>query len=119
MSQQGPILVVSSGESSSLAAALSDTKMFPMIETSWPEAAHALEQLQPAAVLVSGDAGHGFVALAAQAAEIKPYVPLLVIDPTASLPANALPFALTDGGFERLSCRLRAALRTSTSGRGA
>jgi hypothetical protein len=85
--------------------------MFPVIETSWPEAMHALEQLQPAAVLVSGDAGPGFAALAAQAAEIKPYVPLVVIDPQLSLPENALPFALTDGGFERLNCRLRAALR--------
>ena len=42
---------------------------------------------------------------------IKPYVPLVVIDPQLSLPENALPFALTDGGFERLNCRLRAALR--------
>jgi hypothetical protein len=67
--------------------------------------------LQPAAVLVSGDAGPGFAALAAKVAELKPYVPLVVIDPQLSLPENALPFALTDGGFERLNCRLRAALR--------
>jgi nicotinamidase-related amidase len=111
MSQQGPILVVSSGEPSSVAAALSETGMFPVIETTWPEAAHALEQLQPAAVLVSGDAGPGFAALAAQAANFQPYVPLVVIDPTASLPENAVPFALTGSGFERLNCRLRAALR--------
>jgi hypothetical protein len=111
MSQQGPILVVSSGEPSSVVAALSQTGMFPVIETTWPEAAHALEQLQPAAVLVSGDAGPDLAALAAQAADIEPYVPLVVIDPTASLPQNALPFALTGGGSERLNCRLRAALR--------
>jgi hypothetical protein len=111
MSQQGPILVVSSGEPSPAAATLSETGMFPVIETSWPEAAHAVEQLQPAAVLVSGDCGLEFAALAAQAAELRPYVPLLVIDPTASLPQNALPFALTGGGFERLNSRLRVALR--------
>jgi hypothetical protein len=111
MSQQGPILVVSSGEPSSWMAALSETKMFPVVETDWSEAAHAVGQLQPAAVLVSGDAGPGFSALAVQVADIKPYVPLVVIDPTMSLPENALPFALTDGGFERLNCRLRAALR--------
>jgi hypothetical protein len=112
MSQQGPtILVVSSGEISSLAAALSDAKMFPVIETDWSEAAHAVGQLQPAAVLVSGDAGPGFAALAAQVTELRPYVPLVVIDPQLSLPENALPFALTHGGFERLNCRLRAALR--------
>ena len=111
MSQQGPVLVVSSGEPSSVAATLSETGMFPVVETDWPEAAHAVEQLQPAAVLASGDAGPGFTALAALVAELKPYVPLVVIDPTTSLPENALPFALTDGGFERLNGRLRAALR--------
>jgi hypothetical protein len=111
VSQQGPILVVSSGKPSSVATALSETKMFPVVETSWFDAARAVEQLQPAAVLLFGDAEPGFAALAAQAADIKPYVPLVVIDPKASLPENALPFALTDGGFERLSSRLRAALR--------
>ena len=111
MSQQGPILVVSSGEPSSVATALSETKMFPVVETDWAEAAHALRQLQPAAVLMSGDAGPGFAALAAEIADIKPYVPLVVLDPQLSLPENALPFALTDGGYERLNCRLRAALR--------
>jgi hypothetical protein len=111
MSQQGPILVVSSGEPSSAAAALSETGMFPVIETSWSEAAHAVEQLQPAAVLMSGDAGPHFEAFAGRVANIKPYVPLIVINPAMPLPENALPFALTDGGFERLNCRLRAALR--------
>jgi hypothetical protein len=111
MSQQGPIVVVSSGESSSLAATLSETKMFPVIETAWADAARAVEQLQPAAVLVSGDAGAGFAGLAMQVADMKPYVPLIAINPEASLPANALPFALGDGNFERLNGRLRAALR--------
>jgi hypothetical protein len=111
MFQQGPILVVSSGEPSSALAMLSETGMFPVVETSWSEAAHAVEQLQPAAVLMSADAGPDLAAFAAQVAELKPYVPLVVIDPTASLPENALPFAQTDGGFERLNCRLRAALR--------
>ncbi len=111
MSQQGPVLVVSSGEPSSVVATLLETGMFPVIESSWPEAAHAVEQLQPAAVLVSGDAGPGFAALAAKVADIEPYVPLVAINPTASLPENALPFALIDGGLERLNCRLRAALR--------
>jgi hypothetical protein len=111
MSQQGPIVVVSSGEPSSLAAALSGTKMFPVVETSRSEAVRAVGQLQPAAVLVLGDAGPGFKALAMQVADMKPYVPLVVIDPQISLPENALPFALGDGSFERLAARLRAALR--------
>jgi hypothetical protein len=111
MSQQGPIIVVSSGESSPLAEVLSETKMFPVVETNRSEAARAIEQLQPAAVLVSGDAGAGFAALAKQVVDMKPYVPLIAVDPQISLPENALPFALGDGGFERLSARLRAALR--------
>ncbi len=116
MSQQGPILVVSSGESRSsepmsLAAALSETKMFPVVEINRCEAARAVEQLQPAAVLVCGDAGAAFAALARQVADIKPYVPLVVIDPKLPLPQNALPFALAGGSFERLNSRLRAALR--------
>ena len=85
--------------------------MFPAVETDWSEAARVVERLQPAAVLVSGDAEAGFAALAKQVADIKPYVPLIVVNPEASLPANALPFALVDGNFERLNGRLRAALR--------
>src|SRR3982751_1303588 len=65
MSRQGPILVVSSDEPSSVAATLSETGMFPVIESNWPEAAHAAEQLQPPAVVVSGDAAPEFAALAA------------------------------------------------------
>jgi hypothetical protein len=111
MSQQGPIVVVCSGAPSPLAAELSDTKMFPVVETGWPDAARAVEQLQPAAVLVSGDAGAGFATLAIQVADMQPYVPLVVIDPLMSLPENAQPFSLADGSFERLNARLRAALR--------
>jgi hypothetical protein len=111
MSQQGPILVVSSGEPSSLAAALSNTKIFPMVETAWSEAACAVEQLQPAAVLVSGDAGPAFAVLARQVADVSPYIPLVAVDSQMPLPANALPFASVDGNFERLIARLRAALR--------
>jgi hypothetical protein len=111
MSQQGPILVVSSGEPSSVVATLSETGMFPVIESNWPEAVQAVGRLQPAAVLVFGDAEPGFAALAAQVAEFKPYVPLVVIDPQFPLPQNALPFALADGSFERLNSRLRGALR--------
>ena len=111
MSHQGPILVVSSGDPSPVVTTLSEAKMFPVVETIWSEAAHAVGQLQPAAVLVCGDAGPGFAALAAQVADLKPYVPLVVIDPKVSLPENALPFAPTDGSFGRLNSRLRAALR--------
>src|SRR4051794_36060502 len=106
MSQQGPIIVVSSSETSPVAAMLSETKMFPVVETIWSEAARAVQQLQPAAVLVSGHASAEFEALAGQVADLKPYAPFIVVDPRMSLPENALPLALTDGNFDRLNGRL-------------
>ena len=111
MSEQGPILLVSSGEPSSLATALSDTRLFPVIETGWADAAHAVAVLQPAAMLVSGEIEPQVAALAAQVAALKPYVPLIVVDPAVALPPNALPLALSGGSIQRLGARLRAALR--------
>ena len=53
MSQQGPILVVSAMERQPFAAALDDAKIFPIIDTTWADASRAVDQLQPAAVLVA------------------------------------------------------------------
>ena len=53
MSQQGPILVVSTAARPSFASALDDAKLFPVVETDWADAAHAVEQVQPAAILVA------------------------------------------------------------------
>jgi hypothetical protein len=116
MSQQGPIIVVSSGERLSFSTALSETKMFPVIDAVWSEAAQALDRLQPAAVLVSAssDAWPLLLKLAEQVAARQPYVPLLVIDPDMPLPANAIPFSRIGGNIDRLSARLRAALRVRT-----
>src|SRR4051812_42355311 len=111
MSQQGPIIVVSSGQPSPVTAALADTRIFPVIETCWSEATLALEELQPAAVLTSGGGDAQFAAFAARVAAVEPYVPLLVISPKILLPPNALPFALNERGFTGLEARLRAALR--------
>ena len=68
MSQQGPILAVSTAGRPSFAASLDEAKMFPVIETNWAEASHAVAQLQPAAVLaaMSEAVQPGFVALAKQ-----------------------------------------------------
>ena len=52
MSQQGPILVVSTAaRRPSFVAALDVAKLFPVIEAEWADAARAVEQVQPAAVL--------------------------------------------------------------------
>src|SRR5260370_11027367 len=116
MSQQGPIIVVSTAERPSFATALDDAKMFPIIETGWADASRSVEQLQPAAVLVAlSDAVEpGFEALAQQIAALQPYLPLIAIDPKLPLPENAIPFSQSGGNFDRLIARLRAALRIRT-----
>jgi len=113
MSQQGPIIVVSTAGRPSFATALDDAKIFPVIDTAWVDASRAIAQLRPAAVLVamSASAEPGFKVLAKQIAAHKPYLPLIAVDPLISLPENAIPFAHTGGHFERLPARLLAALR--------
>ncbi len=53
--------------------------MFPIIDTTWADASHAVEQLQPAAVLVAtSEAGEpGLEPLAKQIAARQPYLPLI------------------------------------------
>jgi hypothetical protein len=116
MSQQGPIIVVSSGGPLSFSTALAETKMFPVIDAIWSEAAQAVKALQPAAVLASAssDAEPSLRKLAQQLAARQPYTPLLVIDPKMPLPANGIPFSQVGGNIDRLSARLRAALRVRT-----
>ncbi len=116
MSQQGPIIVVSTTERPSFATALDDAKMFPIIETGWADAARSVEKLQPAAVLValSSAIEPGFEALAQQIAARQPYLPLIAIGPQTSLPQNAIPFSQSGGNFDRLIARLRTALRIRT-----
>ena len=56
-----------------------------------------------------------FEALAKQIAARQPYLPLIAIDPDdATLPENAIPFSQSGGNFDRLTARLRAALRVRT-----
>jgi hypothetical protein len=113
MSQQGPILVVSTAERPSFASALDDTKLFPVVETEWADAARAVEQVQPAAILAatSGVDEASFDALARLIAARQPYLPLIAVDPLIRLPDNAIPFFQAQGNFDRLIARLSAALR--------
>src|SRR6266852_5878367 len=116
MSQQGPLIVVSTAPRPLFATALDDAQMFPVIDATWADASRAIAQVQPAAVLVAmaAVAEPGFEALAKQIAARKPYLPLIAVDPQTSLPENAIPFSQTGGHFERLAARLRAALRVRT-----
>ena len=118
MSPQGPIIVVSTDKQPALTAALDDAKMFPVIETPWADASRAVMQMQPASILVAMSQGvEGELSLLAKQIDtLRPYLPLIVIDPTMTLPENAIPFSQPPAGIgpERLTARLRAALRVRT-----
>ena len=118
MSQQGPILVVSTARRPSFAATLDVGRLFPVVETEWADAVRAVEQVQPAAVLAAtadtDDAG--LAELAARVAARQPYLPLIAVDPQVPHPDNVIAFfqskvSQTQGGSDRLVARLRAALR--------
>src|SRR4051794_38932842 len=116
MSQQGPIIVVSADSRPSFANALDDAKLFPVLDSNWADAAKAVAQLSPAAVLVacSEAMGDELQGLARRVAAKKPYLPLIAIDPTTSLPDNAIPYAQAGRKSDRLIARLRSALRVRT-----
>jgi len=112
MSQQGPIIVVANAGRPAFVSALDAAGIFPIINTAPADAPRAVEQLAPAAIVVASEVVKtGFSALAKQIAATKPYLPLIAIDPRASVPANAIPFSPSGGNFSRLPARLRAALR--------
>jgi hypothetical protein len=113
MSQQGPILVVSTATQPSFASALDVIRLFPVVEAEWADATRAVEQVQPAAIVaaVSGIDDISLAPLAARIAACQPYLPLIAVDPDITLPGNAIPFFQAQGSSDRLAARLRAALR--------
>ncbi|MBI3702065.1 MAG: GGDEF domain-containing protein [Afipia sp.] len=116
MSQQGPILIVSSEPASPLADAVAQLKVFPLIETVWADVPDAIERLHPAAILV-GDAETSDALLARTArrlATIKPYTPLIALDPKSMLPDGVMPFTQSNSDPKHLIARLKAALRVRT-----
>ncbi|MCP4620051.1 MAG: GGDEF domain-containing protein [Bradyrhizobium sp.] len=113
MSQQGPILIVSTGGRPSFASALDETKLFPVVDADWTDAPRAVAQLRPGAVLVAslGMDKTALNTLADQVASREPYLPFIVVDPRTELPDNAIPFAHDDHHPERLLARISSALR--------
>jgi hypothetical protein len=123
MSQQGPILVVSTAKQPSFAATIDIGRLFPVVETEWADAVRAVDQVQPAAVLAatSDTDAAGLAELATHVAARQPYLPLISVDPRIAHPDNVIPFfqsqipqtqdPRTQGGTDRLQARLRAALR--------
>src|SRR5216683_2619147 len=108
MSQQGPLIVVSTAPRPSFATALDDAQMFPVIDATWADASRAIEQVQPAAVLVAmaAVAEPGFEALAKQIAARKPY--LLLIARGAAYPALSVSFGERMGIVGALSIEAAA-----------
>ncbi|SFH77704.1 hypothetical protein [Bradyrhizobium sp. cf659] len=115
MSQAGPILFVSNAERPTFVAALDEARLFPVVDTDWASAARAVEQVQPAAVLAAMNSGYEphLALLARKIADQSPYLPFVALDAAGTLPHNALPFS-SRGNPDRLSARLRAALRVRT-----
>lgn len=113
MSQQGPILIVSTGNRPSFASVLDETRLFPVVEADWAEAARAVEQLRPGAVVVASPAMNkpALEALAKQIATREPYTPMIVVDADMRLPDNAIPFAYSGDHPERLLARISSVLR--------
>ena len=116
MSQQGPILIVSNGANLPLAEAVAQLKLFPLVESEWADAADAIARLQPAAILVGEiEQNHAVLErIARQLKTVKPYTPLIALDPKASLPENVIPFTQVGENPKHLIARLKAALRVRT-----
>ncbi len=84
-----------------------------MVETTWADAARAVAQVQPAAVIAAASTADeaGLAELAAMVAPRQPYLPLIAVDPEVALPDNAIPFFHTQKHPNRLLARLNAVLR--------
>src|ERR1700752_1606204 len=102
MSQQGPILIVSHAGERSLVGLLDDARLFPLIETDWADAARAVDQVEPAAVVVALSSSHetDVAALAGQIAARNLYPPLIALEPAGQLAPNVLPFNQGRGPFD-------------------
>ena len=114
MPQPGPVIAVSIGGEESVAQALSQAGLFPIIETEWSDACAAVAQLDPAAVVMAAqDApADALESLALLLVDRQPYVPLIGIDFSAdTLPENVIPFSNLGGHPERLVARLNSSLR--------
>ena len=116
MSQQGPILVVSTARQPSFASALDVANLFPIVETPPMDAARAVEQMQPAAVLVAtSDIDEAGLAALASADRDAPALSAADCRRSAD-PASRQrhPVLSEPCGLRPAVARLRAALRVRT-----
>lgn len=113
MSKHGPILAIVGDAHHALVAGIRAAGLDSVVETDWANAVQTIDQMSPAAVVIADpiDDSAAYEALATRIAAAQPYVPLIVLDATASLPATAIPLSTTGNRADRLAARLRAALR--------
>jgi hypothetical protein len=116
MSQQGPIIVVAREGRPAFADILASAAAFPVVETTWDDAAEAIKKLEPALIVaeISEGCDDQLNELAKSASVAVPYVPLITIGELAAPPPNALPFDGSDKTYARLPARANAALRVRT-----
>ena len=113
MSHLGPLVIVSNGDSAALGDQLAESGAFPIVNADWDDAATAILDVQPAAVVAQVDEGtsQSMRAVTDVCATILPYTPVLAVGPLFASPGDALPFTTPDLGLDRLRPRLAAALR--------
>lgn len=114
MSQPSSLLVVSNGDPS-FAQPASEQNGCAVIGATWDGAVSSFEANQPAAVIavMSEGCDDTFMSLAASAAGLAPYVPMIRLGDSDATPENVLPCRFSDNP-RILSQRLNAALRVRT-----
>src|SRR5215470_10600070 len=117
MATSGPIVVVAERRSTDLVEALGKAGAFPIIETGFADAAAAIEQIQPAALILS-DSERWLVGSDGESlrktieSSSGPFMPVLARVGQDSAPAarHILPIG-TDEAAAQVVARLRSALR--------
>src|SRR5688572_8130514 len=99
MSRQGPVLFVDCDGGSLVREMLAGLSQFPMIEVAAHDAAKALAQVKPAAVLSTIDADDRWREVAAEIERATPYLPLFALGDAIDPPEIAIRFSMS--GFSR------------------
>ncbi|MGP0088997.1 MAG: GGDEF domain-containing protein [Xanthobacteraceae bacterium] len=115
MSLPGPILIVGESSAADLIRAAETAGAFPIVELGWADAAAAVAEMSPTAVLISEPHPPSVTAaqaLAQRIAQAQPLIPIFVRLADGEKPPlpHALPFP-TDLPAPLLIARLRSALR--------
>jgi len=111
MSDQGPVVVISSSGLSSLGDALAAQTPLTIRQVGWADACESVAEHHPAAILVQDGAAaaEDFPTLAAYAATLRPYVPLFAIG--TAVEAGELQVQCVPDDPRQVQARLQSALR--------